>query len=457
MANVPVDSFCAILQFNNYNFFLMKKKKGTRTIALAVQNLARFFHYHEGEGRELAIKIGASFMACVSLLIITGAYRIEQIFAERSYVLSMLVPELAEPAIAYQGETFLLAMEDPGTTSSRTEVTTPQAPSESVPTPPPAPAENTDASQPKPLPPQEQPQPQPQPQLSDKPQEQPQDKPQENGESGPNEEWELQNAINDRKNVLREMRDQKRELQRTCAQLKRLKNVTTELAACTDLAAKVAEWEGKIKSWNGSFSQELRDLMDDYRELQVWEELEILRLKANLPRELNQFFRDYLRVEKLLKQKSFQKITWLDWPAITAKFGEIKALHAEAKACYEASDLQCASEKLNEARETNYPGELEGSLHMLRGLNDMLRQVKDPDVKTEVQSLLQPAIDSINTGEWRDGRQEIESFNQELNQFLQYIVRAQQRKRKAPDDTMQRLEKLLDKYGGGKGKPPHDN
>ena len=390
----------------------MKKKTKSKTRARSAKNLARFFHYHDGEGHERAIKIGASFLACLALLIIA--------------FLSMLIPELAPAALAQENETAILP-----TPPLPTAETAPTV--ETSPTPVPAPSpENQSAPSPTPV-------------------------PQENGEPGPNEEWERQNALQDRNNVLREMRDQKRELRKVCAQFKRLKNASADLAACNQLLAQVAEWEGKIKPWNGAEAQELRELMDDYRELQVWEQLSTLQLKANLPRELNDFFRSLNQVERLLKQKSFQKIPGLNFEVIRGKLAEIKALHAAAKSCYDAGDLECASEKLNEAREGSYPGELEGSLHNLRNINEMLRQVKNQEVKDEIKALLQSAIDSINAGDWREGREDIESYNNEVTQFLQYLIRAQQKSRKAPGDTLQRLEKLLNKYGGENGGDGNDH
>lgn len=424
----------------------MKKKKRAKLVALSAKNWSRFFHYHDGGGRERAIKIGASLLACLALLIIAGAYRVEQTFAERSYLMSMLVPELAAPALAQENEAVLTAPVAPTPTESippTAPVADPApsvAPTEPAPASPGAPASE---SHPAPAPDRAPP---------------PPGQPQENGEpgspageAGHNEEWERQNALQDRNNVLREMRDQKKELRRTCNQFKRLKNATADLTACNDLLAKVVEWENKIKSWSGGEAQELRDLMDDYRELQVWEELNLLRLKANLPRELNEFFRSLIRVERLLKQKSFQKIPGLNYEAINAKLAGMKAIHAGAKACYEAGDLECASEKLNEAREDGWPGELEGPLHNLRGINDLLRQIKNAEVKTEIIALIQPAIDSLNAGDWREAREEIDSYNQEVNIFLQYIIRGQQKRKGGPSDTLKRLEKLIDKHGGENG------
>ena len=209
----------------------MKKKTKSKTRARSAKNLARFFHYHDGEGHERAIKIGASFLACLALLIIAGAYRVEQTFAERSHFLSMLIPELAPAALAQENETAILP-----TPPLPTAETAPTV--ETSPTPVPAPSpENQSAPSPTPV-------------------------PQENGEPGPNEEWERQNALQDRNNVLREMRDQKRELRKVCAQFKRLKNASADLAACNQLLAQVAEWEGKIKPWNGAEAQELREIID---------------------------------------------------------------------------------------------------------------------------------------------------------------------------------------------------
>ncbi len=364
-------------------------------------NLKHFFHYHKGLPRWQCVKIGASLLGVLCLFVLAGSIQAMPFFEETSYMLSMLVPEPIAPALAE--ETSIL--------------TTPTEPDEGAAASPAAKEHQEDGN------------------FED---------------SEKREKFDRDQVLKEKKDLLRELKDQKNELARTCKQLARLKGAATDAAACRTLAASVAKYESELKAppLDGSDIDALRDFMNEYRELNIWDELNTLRLKANLPKELNQFFNDLLRLQKLLAQKEFQKIPGLNYDLINAKVVIIKDLHAQAKACYTAGEFECANEKLNEARNDNYPGELEGPLHILRGIFESLRRIKNEEVKTEVQGLIQPSIDSINKGDWREANQELNELNKDLMSLLENLMRSQYRNRSLSPDARARLEKLLQKYGG---------
>lgn len=403
----------------------MPKKKKSQPC-----NLHKFFHYHEGPWSDRAVKIGASFVATVALLTFAGAVRADKSFAERSYYLSMLVPELVFPAAEAAATEEVITAPTP----TEPQPTTYATPVEVKPTE--AVLQTTE-----PLPPKVTP-------VEIGPSEKKEEVSIDDEAHKQNDEFDRQNVMRERKDLLREMNDQKREIKRACNQLKRMKNVTEDFASCTELTTLIAQNEQTIKIWSGGEVNELRDIMNEYRDLQVWDTLNALRAKIQLPQELNRFLKDFARMERTFKQKWVKKIPGLNLDAIQTKIAEIKNLHAEAKNCYTAGDFECAQEKLNEARETNYPGDLEGVLHQNREMTDMLRQIKDNDVKDEVTAILQPSIDLVNEGEWREANQEISPYIQELRMILQKMVQAQQNRRGISADITNRLNKLTEKQGG---------
>lgn len=405
-----------------------------------MMNLRRFFHFHHGDARDQTIKMIGSFVAAVSLAVLGASLSAESAFLERSYILSMLVPELAIVQAGVE-DTEVAAVLEATPVQAEPQV---------------APERQVCLFEGKKMPCDQLPPESSPPQQSGPSHEEEKICWLENRQI-PCEQMEAEqerqnrkNVLEEQKNTLREIRDQKRELKSMCSKLKRLKGAESNAVSCNELIVKLTEIEQQIKSPVGDV-EEAREQMNEFRDMRIWDEINSMRLRADLPRELNQFFKDLLRVERMLKQKSFQKIVGLNFEQIAAKFAEIKQLHAESKACYESGDFECANEKLNEARQDNYPGELEGSLHMLRSINDMLRNIRDQELQGEVQQFLMSAIEQLNGGEWREANQEINGMQQELMQVLEQIMRSQSRRSGPSAAIMNRLETLMQKYGGNGG------
>ncbi|KKU12162.1 MAG: hypothetical protein UX17_C0055G0002 [Parcubacteria group bacterium GW2011_GWC2_45_7] len=269
------------------------------------------------------------------------------------------------------------------------------------------------------------------------------------------EQFERQMIVNEKQNVLREIVQQKRELTRLYNQLRRLRGAADDLAQADALKAKIADFENRIRSNSGEDFDELRSIIEEYRDAELWDEIQKIRLKVELPRELNRLLTDINRGTRLLSQKAFQNLGF-DVAAVRARVDAIKVLHSEVRACYQSGDFECANERMQEIREGDHPGELQGAMQMLRGIKEMSKMIRDNELKNEVNELVQPVIQAINSGEWRQAREDMQEIERELRDIMQKILASQRQRRGASEDVRARLERMRQKFEQEAG-PGQDN
>src|SRR3989338_11267884 len=315
-----------------------------------MRNLRYFCHYHTGDAREKTIKIAGSFFIATAFF--TWGFSASSTVASEQYleIAAELIPEasqgtspsVAEPAPLPEVQP---APMQPGPTC-RVNGTEMPGSCENY---PPKEGSNTRTD--------------------------PGHDSQDDDEA--REELEKQMARRDAQQAKRDMAKQKKELNRLCNQLKRLKGTEDDLAQCEELRGKITEHEAKITA-TGDDTDALREAIEEYRDAQIWEELQKVRLKVELPKELNRITLDLKRAQRLLALKAYQKLG-VDIASAKTQLETVKVLHDETKACYQAGDFECAMEKLQEVREGNSPGELTSVLQMLKGVTDMVRFVKDKE------------------------------------------------------------------------------
>lgn len=217
------------------------------------------------------------------------------------------------------------------------------------------------------------------------------------------------------KQVLREIKDQRRELNRIAKQLKKLPNSADDLNLISSLLEKIANFEKAIKS-----ETNLRDTIQEFREEQIWEQMNILRAKAEIPREMKQWNQEIKKLERIIKQKAFQKLG-LDLEKAKAKIEELKAALAKVQEFYNSGDLESAIEEFDGLRQELHPGEISSVLYQMREVMDRLRMIKNEEIRNMVKELLNEVITNFNEGEYRVAR---EIMDESRNEIMSIIAKA---------------------------------
>lgn len=392
-----------------------------------MRNLCYFCHYHHGTHKEKAIKIGGSFLIVLSLMV--WGMSTSQIRAAERYIdfTSALLPEPVMPL-----PPAIVAAEPTSAAPSA-----PQSPKE-------FPAGDTETKCPQGE----------FPGVNDRGEQgciRPDMKQGgENGQDGEEfdearEQMEQQQAAREKNDVLREIKQQKNELARLKKQLKRLKGTADDVAAADTIASAIAGHETAVSG--AQETEDIREAVQSYRDSELWEEIQKVRRKVELPQELNTLFKELKKSEKLLAQKTYAKLG-LNLESLKAMVAEKLAKHAEAKAAYAQGDFETAEDILQEDFRDNHPGNLSGALQMFKGAKDQMRAIRDKALKADMEELLAGVVESIDAGDWQDARESLDAMNKELGPALwKKLMQSEAGKRGVPAEMRNKIDSLKQKLG----------
>lgn len=250
------------------------------------------------------------------------------------------------------------------------------------------------------------------------------------------------------KDVLRQISQQKNEIKRLVksAQKQKMSEAATELQS---ILSQITQQEQTIR---GEGKMLTRDTLQEFYDAQIWESIEKIRYQVQLPQELKQIEKELKRVDSLLKQKATAAIPNLDLEVIRAKVAEARAALEQAKGALASGDNDSVKEAMEVFWQKGaHPGEISGTLSQLREVASGLKRIKSAEVREVILDILSPVFESINDGDFREARMQLENLKQEL---LPLMRKAEQLK--SVDDNLQKkiqqLEQKLEDRSSGNQK-----
>lgn len=240
---------------------------------------------------------------------------------------------------------------------------------------------------------------------------------------------EVQNALQDIKRMLND-------LKRFVKQLKKVKNSADDIAAIAELQKQLTEYQKLIK--NPPADMSLREVLQDYWNARLWEEVDQFRAKAEIPNELKNIAKDIKRLKKLITQKPFKNLGF-DMALIAGAIGEIETAYNETKTAYDAGNMEDALLALDGIRSGMHPGEITGIFYQTREIKDKISFVKNKEVKELVNELLAAVIESVNNGDYREANHVLNEIRNELFKILNKFMK---KPGVLDDKTREKLESL---------------
>lgn len=237
------------------------------------------------------------------------------------------------------------------------------------------------------------------------------------------------------KEALQQIKNMRRELDRFARQLKKTPNEAAS-QKIQELKSKLETHEKNIKE------QQSHDAMRDFWDEQLWEEVNLLRAQVELPKEIANIKRELARLEKLLKLSSTKKGLPIDLARLQANIEEIRAAVTEAGSKLAAGDGQEAMEALQTIHDGKHPGEVMGVIYRLKEVQQRLKSVRDKEIRTELESLLQPIIEAANDGDFREANQALNEIMPEMMRLIQQATKTG-RKSAAYDERMSKIEDMI--------------
>lgn len=215
--------------------------------------------------------------------------------------------------------------------------------------------------------------------------------------------------------ALKEMKDMKRELNRLVKQAKKLSNGATLASGMNTLLEQVASFESKINE-----GVDLRDNIQEFRDAQIWEEINKFRAQIEIPKEITQWNKEIKRLEKILTQKKYQNLG-LNLEGAKAKLAEVKDVLAKVREYYNSGDYESAMEEFDGLRQDLFIGEIGNVIQRTQELMNRLKTIKNVEVKTQIQEAFGEVISNFNDGEYRVAR---ELMDESWNDIMKMINQA---------------------------------
>lgn len=257
------------------------------------------------------------------------------------------------------------------------------------------------------------------------------------------------------RDVQRQIKDQKRELTRLSKQAKKLVGGEALAAEADALAAKLSDTEQKMKTLKG---EELQEVMQEFWDAQIWEDVNGLRSKIELPKQLTQMEKEIKRVERLFNQKTYKRLTeyGLNLEKMQADLAGMRSTIEKVRSLLSSGSGEEAQEAMQDIWEGGgHPGEIGGVLQQMRGMTEGLRRVKNKEIRDLILEVFQPVIEAVNEGDYREANQLLNELWPEMNRILPKLYNL----RRGPDASLRKkLEafeaRIQDKLQQGEAPQP---
>ncbi|GEM_PF-4480181 len=255
---------------------------------------------------------------------------------------------------------------------------------------------------------------------------------------------------------IRQSNDQLKEIKR----LLKSKQASAEAKqTLSGLVTVISEHQKKFKPLRAKPCAEgVREILDEYREENYWEQISAIRRVIEIPQQLKQITRDLKDLDTLVARKSFITI----FPALGGNLEGLRSTIAQRKEVVTqvAAALAKGGEALEEVDELmqpfwegGHPGEILG---VLNGLSTEFAQawkkINDAEVKEALKSTLEPIISSVNEGEWMEAREAAQEIQPVMERIMRKLFTALRSKR-GKSDLLKNLEQLEKKIEEKLGKP----
>ncbi len=245
------------------------------------------------------------------------------------------------------------------------------------------------------------------------------------------------------KDVLRQLKDQRREAQRTIKKATKA-NLTTEVSQLNEILAQISSFEASFKGRTNTIT---RDAMQDFYDSQLWESVNNIRIRVEMPNEIKSIEKEMKKLEKMMNRRNFT-VEGIDMEKVKTNVAEVRGAIEQAKNSLAQGSLEDAQEAMQVIYEGAHPGEIMGVLNGLFKISKEFKRIKSEDIKNDIKEILTPVYEAVNEGDFREARMSFQEIEGDLRSIMNSL-----RRRSSIDDKMRekmdRLEeKLQQKFEG---------
>lgn len=230
-----------------------------------------------------------------------------------------------------------------------------------------------------------------------------------------------------------------------------VKNVTRQVrkqASAADLAelSQIQAEVDKIYSTiaNGSDSGDIEEAVQSFYESEYWDKINNVRTRVQIPQELKRFQQSFKRVDKILQTKATQDLG-LNIDKARQAVASMKQITDNVQSQYASGSYDDAGEGMRDLQDNGQPGDIESTVARVRDIKSTLKRVRDTEVRAEAEGVLQEVVDKFNNGEYRDARETLDEYSDDLMNLLGQFARAKNLNRSTSKNQIQNLGNLIEK------------
>lgn len=211
------------------------------------------------------------------------------------------------------------------------------------------------------------------------------------------------------KQVFNQLNDLKRQIKQVLKKAQKQSAFANEVAELNSLSSEIDGFSSAIRN---AAPEDQREALQGFYDAQLWETLNTIRVKIELPQEFKNIEKDLKRLEKLITQKKFS-IEKVDLGIVRAMIDEIKSAVAEGRSQFNQGNFEDAREALQVIYEGAHPGEVMGVLQQLRDMNQRIKKLK-VEVKEVFHEALAPVYEAIQNGDFREANMMLQDIRNDL-------------------------------------------
>lgn len=240
------------------------------------------------------------------------------------------------------------------------------------------------------------------------------------------------------KDILRQIKDLKKEIKRLVKKSKKA-NLTNESGQLEEMTSQITNLETMLK--NTPLESLERETLQDFYDAQLWDKMNDIRIKIELPNEIKMLERDIKKLEKMITKKSFS-VEGVDMEKIKGKVAAIKDAISKAKEELSLGNLEDARESLQIIYEEGaHPGEMMGVVSRLADITRQLKRFKSKEIKDDINEILKPVFEAINSDDYREANMLLNEIQRELWK----VIEMARFKPQISDDLREKMDKLEEK------------
>lgn len=221
--------------------------------------------------------------------------------------------------------------------------------------------------------------------------------------------------------TLRDIKQMRNDIKRNyLKQIKKLGS-QSDVGQLNEILADLDRFQNALSNSSADAS-DLREAVEDFRDAQYWDKLNKIRARLEIPKEIKQITLSIRRLERTVKAKAAKNLGF-NLDRVQQTLTEMKQNIETVQNHYNGGNLEEAQEAMREFHEEVNPGEIESTITRVRDVKNTLKRVKDQEIRTEVERVLQEVIDAFNNGEYRDARETLDEYADDMQNLInKYLI-----------------------------------